>query len=590
MADELVSNPDVSSFFWADATQGMTLDQLKARRAVAAALASRARPYPKTIGEGIFSASDSLSQGFSDRQLARAEAIQRARDEAAETRARTPAAPATPAPPAGPAGSALLDLPPATAPANAFAATDPALTTAPAALTAELPPEIDAGRSALAQTAMRRPGGLQLAALNTGTMSDAGQPGLTYAGPQPAGPGAAMAARPDTEPPDPTISAGRDSLVPTMIAQAGGGRPTPAPAGPLPPRGTPVAPAPLPEPGGARINLPETVPGLRPEPKKAPSPEMLQIRSVLDAPGADKRISEGTISRLEKSYEQAKQRNDDAHSQRVEIWQKERDDILARQKAVRERTLQEPKEQLELTDAARKEAINRRFGTEENYKQLAETTNKRGETAKAIAENLPTLYEAEKMLRDRKLVTGKWTEAGPGINIPGVGNIGLPGALDVRKVVGGMFPGIGVGGGPEGESWKQQAINTEEFRAKMRPMVGAMVKKISPTGAVSNMEINQAMEALGIKGDLEQESMLKIVQNLRKEAYQSIAAHNSQMRQTFNDPRLDEKIIQHNRVEIPPDPEDVMNLKATPNSPQERARFDNIYGAGSARKILGYGR
>jgi hypothetical protein len=33
-----------------------------------------------------------------------------------------------------------------------------------------------------------------------------------------------------------------------------------------------------------------------------------------------------------------------------------------------------------------------------------------------------------------------------------------------------------------------------------------------------------------------------------------------------------------------------MNLKATPNSPAERARFDAIYGPGSARKELGYGR
>jgi len=305
----------------------------------------------------------------------------------------------------------------------------------------------------------------------------------------------------------------------------------------------------------------------------------------------NKVTSPETIARLEKSYEQAKERNDAAHAQRVEIWQKERDDIMARRKEAAEKTRVLPKEQLELTEAARKEAITRRFGDPENYKQMVEATNKRGETAKAIAENLPSLYEAEKMLRDRKLVTGKWTEAGPGLNLPmGIGNIGFPGVLDVRKVVGGLAPGFGVGGGPGGESWKQQAINTEEFRAKMRPMVGAMVKKISPTGAVSNMEINQAMEALGIKGDLEQESMLKIVQNLRKEAYQSIAAHNTQMRQTFNDPRLDEKVIQHNRVEIPPDPEDVMNLKATPNSPEERARFDHIYGAGSARKLLGYGR
>ena len=54
-------------------------------------------------------------------------------------------------------------------------------------------------------------------------MSDAGQPGATYGGPSPAGPGASMAERPDQAPPAPSAPP------PTMAGQIPGGTPGPQP-------------------------------------------------------------------------------------------------------------------------------------------------------------------------------------------------------------------------------------------------------------------------------------------------------------------------------------------------------------------------
>ena len=49
--------------------------QLEARRKIAAALASRARPYPKTIGEGLTYAGEQIGSALEDRRLARDELV-----------------------------------------------------------------------------------------------------------------------------------------------------------------------------------------------------------------------------------------------------------------------------------------------------------------------------------------------------------------------------------------------------------------------------------------------------------------------------------------------------------------------------------
>jgi len=576
----------ISSFFWANPGTGMSYEQLKQRRAVAAALASRARPYPKTFGEGLSSAGEKISDALYQRQTDAAEREKNALDRAAR-RTASEEEPTIAPPAAAPA--------PAPAPAPGSTALDPALVSAPASLTAELPPEIDAGRSAIAQTATANPRLLQMASLNTGTASDAGQPGLTYGGPQAAGPGASIAERPDTQPPA-TVAAGRDSLVPTMLAQAGGGRlpagPAPVAGAPKPAYGAPVAPptggAPdaLPAPGTSFMNEPAPLGLEPPRPKTGvDTPRIRQLKRTLNDPRFDL-MSTPQREAFQEDLKRAKEARDKQDADVMTEWNREHGDWLARRKERQEIVRKQPEEQRKQTEELRKENIGRAYGDPETHKSLVAAASKRAEVAREIAQNLPNLYEAEKILKERKLVTGLWADKGPGIPIPGTGGqIGFPSIMDFRKGVSSIFPNASRPFDPSAPAWKQQIVDTEEFRAKMRPMVGAMAKKISPTGAISNVELEQAMEAMGIKGNLEQESMLKIVQNLRREAYQTIANNNAELRKNF-DPAIDAKTIESNRVEITPDPDDVKSLRAAP-SPEAVAKFDNLYGPGSARRILG---
>jgi len=76
-----MSDTYVPSFFSDDPRTGaLTYDQLQARRKIAAALATRNRPFPKTIGEGLTYLGESLGEGYADSRLAKYEAAQAGRD------------------------------------------------------------------------------------------------------------------------------------------------------------------------------------------------------------------------------------------------------------------------------------------------------------------------------------------------------------------------------------------------------------------------------------------------------------------------------------------------------------------------------
>jgi hypothetical protein len=77
---------------------GISYEELKRRQAVAAAQAARARPYPKTIGEGIYSLGESVGDVFAQRGLREAEAAQLARDKAGLAGPTGAVAPAPPLP------------------------------------------------------------------------------------------------------------------------------------------------------------------------------------------------------------------------------------------------------------------------------------------------------------------------------------------------------------------------------------------------------------------------------------------------------------------------------------------------------------
>jgi hypothetical protein len=98
----------------------MSLEEIKRRRAIAGALASRARAFPKTVGEGMTYFGESIADAINDYTLGRGERAYNAKRDA-DFPGVTPAA--TPAPVAG--------VEPPVAPPAAVAAVDP-LTVEPA--------------------------------------------------------------------------------------------------------------------------------------------------------------------------------------------------------------------------------------------------------------------------------------------------------------------------------------------------------------------------------------------------------------------------------------------------------------------------
>src|SRR5262245_44318706 len=115
----VIADPTTPSFFFTNPSgEGLSYEQLKQRRAVAAALASRSRPYPTTIGQGLASAGESISNAMYEKQTEAFEAKQRALNRAAL--APLPTAPPAVAPPTPhPAGASLTtDQPDQTAAAD----------------------------------------------------------------------------------------------------------------------------------------------------------------------------------------------------------------------------------------------------------------------------------------------------------------------------------------------------------------------------------------------------------------------------------------------------------------------------------------
>jgi hypothetical protein len=107
----------------------LSLEEIKRRRAIAGALASRARPFPKTIGEGMTYFGESIADAINDYTLGRGERAYNAKRDAdfpGATPAPTPAATPPPvaaveppvAPPAQVAAVDPLTVEPASGPAN----------------------------------------------------------------------------------------------------------------------------------------------------------------------------------------------------------------------------------------------------------------------------------------------------------------------------------------------------------------------------------------------------------------------------------------------------------------------------------------
>jgi hypothetical protein len=121
-----------------------TLEEIKRRRAIAAALASRSRPFPTTIGQGLTSLGEAFGDVMADRRLSAQEAELEKRIGVPPSAGTAAAVPAVAAPTAAPI------VPP-------VAARPPAAPVAPVAPVVARPPAADP-REAIARAVMARDG------------------------------------------------------------------------------------------------------------------------------------------------------------------------------------------------------------------------------------------------------------------------------------------------------------------------------------------------------------------------------------------------------------------------------------------------
>lgn len=126
MPEELTSPLNTFIFGGND---GLSYEELKRRRAIAAALASRQRGFPKNIGEGLTYLGESIGEAVGDWRLREQERRQRAGESEISTGAPPPTyvpAPASERPPTPSVAPKPSPFPPAPAPAPVSDAGDPA--------------------------------------------------------------------------------------------------------------------------------------------------------------------------------------------------------------------------------------------------------------------------------------------------------------------------------------------------------------------------------------------------------------------------------------------------------------------------------
>jgi hypothetical protein len=613
MAEPEPTNSMVSSFFWPDQAMGLTYEQLKARRAIAAQLAAKGRDYPNTIGKGIFSAAESITEGVNDRRLTEEERRLRKRtmeEQDKNLERRSPPDPAITVPPVGPPG-------PAAAPAPA--------TPAPRA---ELAPAVDAARAELTTAAM--PTMTRMASLGGagGTMSDAGQPGLTYGGPQPAGPGASMAEPPDQAPPAPSApppmqapaqgqadtpppaagtgggvpqmagglpnpmgNAGpgvsRDALAqtavanqaanpdatgqvpsgvpPTMLAQVGGfqGDPEP-PVAPVPGRVPPVGVSRGPD--GRPVIPPDMQPPTfeewaRTTGYKPTAPKSWRPEEEAEWRRLDKETRRGDLlPEYSKRAEALREQLENKIKSRYQFEKGEFDREDTRQRGLYDKFGEEMRKRADPEDQYRREtaSLNQHFLKKvgKPYEKVIEEAESDKKATKTIVED-----QEDKMLVldaiENGVIVGKWGDFR--LNASKVGAWALS-----NKVLG------------------ERAVNTETLMAKLAKGVGVAVKDLRP---VSEFEVKMGKDMVGANINLEMGSIKSIVMDAVRKNNRALTEADTKSHTRFAGEGALEKTYETPRADWF-DREHRERLLAHADKPGVKEGFDRQYGQGAAEFVL----
>jgi hypothetical protein len=614
-----VADPSNPSMWWATnpAGEGLTYEQLKQRRAVAAAMASRSRPYPTTIGQGIASLGESVGNAMYEREILNAERSLKAREKAGDEATRAVEPPPTVVP-----GRRSSYAVPAAADVASYDGTVPEDPVTP----------VSAGpaRAAIAATIASRPpstGGdvpgpapmlTRMAALDTGTVSDAGQPGATYGGPAgaPAGPGASMAEPPVTTPPSPSVpptaaaalppggpgttapgtpapaggGASHADIARTLVAQAGEaprirvGPPVPTQQPPgqftqpprdqgipkpegdyLPPGVTPL------EPLGPRPTLPK-----QPQ-EPGETPAMRALRETIQK-------NKGMVTpEKEASWQMQlntlKAIQEKSHAESMEKWKLDYAQQQNQQNEWDKRQKQLPQEREKAAEATRQATIAQRFGDPETHKKAVAEASASADAAKTYANALPNFYKALDIARSNKpMIVGPFAQQGIGVHTPW-GSLSSPSGMTAH----GVWSRLPV----PGSEWSGEAVaNTQEFRALLRPLMKAMLGQTTGAGSISNVEVDQAAEALGLRGDMSRDAIIKVLENWGEGAHRAIGQHNSALDRNFPRPQdLDAAEHRQYKVQTPFEPIDVKLLRAEPGGLRWQM-FEQRYGRGSAQRAL----
>jgi len=463
----------------------MSLEEIKRRRAIGAALASRARPFPKTIGEGMTALGEALGERWAEERLAAAEKGYLAKRDADMPGAVPPVAPVP-----RPVAEVLPEVTPpavAAAPAPAIARPSP-LPPAPAGPMAGTAPA--ANRDDITRAlAMRNPAMADMIAQIGGQGAPPPGPMVTAnaslaPSPTVGAPGAGAA--PDGEtfaeeggPNPPTIS--RD-IRPMLVAEAAGPRPTAPPFGLRAP--------------DISVRKPITRP---PEPEMEPAGKEERAWEAY----RQKYINdEDVVKRATSAIEPYKQKRLQDYAEKRKEWELKYTDYLKQEADERayERGLPKAqqdydKEQLEIAKKREEAATRAQWGNlpSEVQKDLFASRD----AAKAAASSIGALNNAEAVL-------DAGTAIGPGS--------ALAQAWHKTRAF---------AGNKESE---RILANTQTFQASLGPAVMAAVKSYGGP-QVSNTDREYAAAMTGSDVTLTEPAVRKILDIARRSAKAAMEEH-----------------------------------------------------------------
>lgn len=301
---------------------------------------------------------------------------------------------------------------------------------------------------------------------------------------------------------------------------------------------------------------------------------MIQNRAVRNDPRMLGRRSESVLQQMDQEFLKMKEDRDKAFERATEQWQADRARITEQEKQYKSDVQTYPQRLDEATKRQMELVRRQRFGPAAD--EIDKTTIASAAKVEPMTQTLRMIPELNGMVD--KMFSGQF--AGDKLAVMKTLN-----AAD-KALLGPFFGNRGY--------FNDEIQATEAFKSAISSIVATTLKGISGSSGITEGERAYAEKAAAGDISMEPESIKRVLGIIQRAGINNIRDHNDRMDKVYDDPKRND-VAMHRmyKVDLPPeafDPTDIMNLQATPNSPEERARFDRIYGNGSARRITGFGR